>query len=531
MPGALAIALLVCAAALAVPAGAGASITAFPLPHAGSGAAGITLGPDGALWFTEVGSGLGAGSGQIGRITTSGTVTEFPIPSPGSIPWRITTGPDGALWFTEQLNKIGRITTSGSVQEFTVPGGEHRPIGIASGPDGALWFTNALNSIGRVTTGGTFSEFAIPTTCCGPSGITAGPDGALWFTEIEPDFHGEIVRIATNGTMTRFPIPTTPSEPSGITLGPDGALWFTDAGANSIGRVTTTGSFRSFPIRTPDSTPREIVTGPDGALWFTEEVGKIGRMTTDGAVSDFRLDGPAGDIASGPDGALWFTGGGADQIGRITPDQPLEDSVDGTLYTEAPCVPFEIGCTKPRYVFGVSSTASGERAFGHVSYIVGERAGVFENPAAVTCLAVHGNRATIGANFADPLPGPSGSRNALIFLEDNGPAGQDRFAVQPLSASTAPPTCPANPPSGVQLGPGFPGAGGGPDPGVVITDAQPFPASKADCRHGGYRRFGFRNQGQCIAFVVKRAARACLPELKRDGWLAFARCIRKATGP
>jgi hypothetical protein len=30
---------------------------------------------------------------------------------------------------------------------------------------------------------------------------------------------------------------------------------------------------------------------------------------------------------------------------------------------------------------------------------------------------------------------------------------------------------------------------------------------------------------------VKRAARSCLPELKTHGWWAFARCIRKATGP
>jgi len=27
------------------------------------------------------------------------------------------------------------------------------------------------------------------------------------------------------------------------------------------------------------------------------------------------------------------------------------------------------------------------------------------------------------------------------------------------------------------------------------------PASKEECKHGGWRRFGFKNQGQCIAFV------------------------------
>jgi hypothetical protein len=27
------------------------------------------------------------------------------------------------------------------------------------------------------------------------------------------------------------------------------------------------------------------------------------------------------------------------------------------------------------------------------------------------------------------------------------------------------------------------------------------PTSKADCQHGGWRNYGFQNQGQCIQFV------------------------------
>jgi DNA-binding beta-propeller fold protein YncE len=33
--------------------------------------------------------------------------------------------------------------------------------------------------------------------------------------------------------------------------------------------------------------------------------------------------------------------------------------------------------------------------------------------------------------------------------------------------------------------------------------AQPVPTSIDQCKHGGWRRFGFKNQGQCVAFVVK----------------------------
>ncbi len=82
------------------------TITEFNLPTLNSFPLGITGGPDGALWFTEL------DANQIGRITTAGAITEFPIPTPGSEPRGITAGPDGALWFTESnVSKIGRITT------------------------------------------------------------------------------------------------------------------------------------------------------------------------------------------------------------------------------------------------------------------------------------------------------------------------------------------------------------------------------------------------------------------------------------
>src|SRR5437588_106152 len=89
-------------------------IREFAVPTANSFLRGITAGPDGNLWFTEL------AADKIGRITTAGVVTEFAVPTAGSAPGSITAGPDGALWFTEfQGNKIGRITTAGVVTEFT----------------------------------------------------------------------------------------------------------------------------------------------------------------------------------------------------------------------------------------------------------------------------------------------------------------------------------------------------------------------------------------------------------------------------
>ena len=101
----------------------------------------ITAGPDGALWFTNLGN--KANHGSIGRITTSGKVTIY---TGGGIdaPAGITVGPDGALWFTNSAgNSIGRITTSGKISDYTATGVAN-PIGITNGPDHVLWFTDAL---------------------------------------------------------------------------------------------------------------------------------------------------------------------------------------------------------------------------------------------------------------------------------------------------------------------------------------------------------------------------------------------------
>jgi YVTN family beta-propeller protein len=37
--------------------------------------------------------------------------------------------------------------------------------------------------------------------------------------------------------------------------------------------------------------------------------------------------------------------------------------------------------------------------------------------------------------------------------------------------------------------------------GVAVSPLSRAPTTKQQCKNGGYRQFGFRNQGQCIAFV------------------------------
>jgi streptogramin lyase len=161
---------------------------------------------------------------------------EFAIPTSNSVPQGITLGPDGALWFTETLgNNIGRISTTGVITEYQIPGGSSSPQGITTGPDGSLWFTMlGTNAIGSITTGGTFGPFyAVPTGNAGLQGIVTGPDGALWFAENNAS---QIGTITTSGMVTEFGMGITPgSGPFAITLGSDNNLWFTEQFGSAIG--------------------------------------------------------------------------------------------------------------------------------------------------------------------------------------------------------------------------------------------------------------------------------------------------------
>ena len=124
---------------------------------------GITVGPDGTLWFGD-----GSTGSSIRRITTSGSISALQGPSAGVN--SITTGPDGALWFTEySALVIGRITTSMAMTEYPVPNPptpNSYPylFGITTSPDGALWFTDSFHTaIGRITTSGAITEYPVPT--------------------------------------------------------------------------------------------------------------------------------------------------------------------------------------------------------------------------------------------------------------------------------------------------------------------------------------------------------------------------------
>jgi streptogramin lyase len=146
----------------------------------------ITEDGQGDLWFTEPNNGL------VVRVDPQGQVQQFPADVSG--PFGITLGPDGNIWYTG-LNAIGRIApTGGTPTVFSLGGLSNEPVDardITAGPDGGLWFTTDSNSIGFISTNGVPGLITQGITGQPTLGITA-TSNEVYFTEGSSDKIGVV---------------------------------------------------------------------------------------------------------------------------------------------------------------------------------------------------------------------------------------------------------------------------------------------------------------------------------------------------
>ncbi|HXP86091.1 MAG TPA: putative Ig domain-containing protein [Bryobacteraceae bacterium] len=142
------------------------------------------------------------------------------------------------------------------------------------------------------------------------------------------------------GTSALLPAQTQPGfqefavaagNPVNIASGTDGALWFTAYDPARIGRIATDGTVTEFSLSSPPQQspwvplgdPYAIVAGPDGNLWFTDpHEDMIGKINTNGYVWEYPIVAgnsigyPRG-ITLGPNAEFWFTEFARNKIGKI----------------------------------------------------------------------------------------------------------------------------------------------------------------------------------------------------------------------
>ena len=218
-------------------------------------------------------------------------------------PAGITTGPDGALWYTNEGNNlIGRITTSGVVTNYTGTG-VSTPSGITSGPDGApgsptrgtpgsdgsLPREPSLRTPVRPSTNPPRPPPA-PTAPCGSPIRAIAPLGGSPPGSRDQLFVGRITTptpslpalTALCGSPIRRNVTEAPSGASrppgrsqhdvgpqnycatGITTSPDGAIWFVEPRLGDWTRTTSGAETFYANTGVPNGTLTAITGGPTG---------------------------------------------------------------------------------------------------------------------------------------------------------------------------------------------------------------------------------------------------------------------------
>lgn len=168
------------------------------------------------------------------RLTPQGKVTAYPVTYGGAgIATGLTVGPDGNLWYIlTTRGLVGRATPAGKSTVYLTSPTVGTPEGIVSGPQQSLWLTcTATSTVSRsgtitdqatieaVTTAGKARQYRLSPLANATSGlgaITVGSDGNLWFPEIGYGAGAAMVgagidRMTPGGTLTRFPIPGVPA--------------------------------------------------------------------------------------------------------------------------------------------------------------------------------------------------------------------------------------------------------------------------------------------------------------------------------
>jgi choline dehydrogenase-like flavoprotein len=169
---------------------------------------------------------------------------------------------------------------------------------------------------------------------------------------------------------------------------------------------------------------------------------------------------------------------------------PAGDSVTGSGTVEFFMVGVPGSITTP-FEFNVHSGPSGENPTGQVSF-----AGLSVS-APVTCLDVR----TVA--FAPPFNQATmnlvTSQFGLVTLQvsDGNPEGLPDFISALTFSARSPTDC-------SPLGFGSENVRGAVLTGDIdIVNAPPFPTSKEQCTDDGYVQYGFKNQGECMAFVQR----------------------------
>jgi hypothetical protein len=226
----------------------------------------LVVGADGRFYTSEQ-SGDFSQTDLVAAFNTNGVATEYTAPG---LTGMLTLGRDGAVWFTVVTNGqgsyLGRIDTSGVLTTYNVP---KEPFDLTSDKNTNIWYTtNSPDIVEFNTRSQTASAFTTP--CRATIYIVAGSDGIYFACEWKMigkmDFNGNVLataninEVSTDGEPGKKMI-AAPSPRHEIYL----------AGFGNLFTIEPDLSFHHTRLVRPEG----LSFGSDGNVWMSAGVVEV----------------------------------------------------------------------------------------------------------------------------------------------------------------------------------------------------------------------------------------------------------------
>jgi DNA-binding beta-propeller fold protein YncE len=381
--------------------------------------------------------------------------------------------------------------------------------GIGAGPAGAAPFVYVTNArSGDVSeydaAGGALTPLSPPTVAVGgnPLGVAVSPDGRNAYVTTDRPAVLQF-SVASNGTLTlrsSAPVPAT-ALPGQLQVSPDGRNVYVinHGGGQALLQysVASDGSLvpKSPPTVATGPGPTRLAISPDGSsVYVTNSVTALSTVSQYTVGADGTLTPKSPPFVSvdsdpfislvgvqvTPDGRSVYAVNAQALVGPPGTVFQFTAAADGTLSPKSPpsapagADPFEIALAPD----GLSAYVTNSAESGTVLQFAVAADGTLtpRSPSAVPA-------GTFPLGIAITRDGTS------VYAANAGSNSISQYAVR--ADGTLAPRSPATVAAGL-------------NPLEIAVSPPPrVPTSKEQCKRGGYRQFGFKNQGQCVAFVER----------------------------
>jgi DNA-binding beta-propeller fold protein YncE len=371
-----------------------------------------------------------------------------------------------------------------------------------------VYVTNAVPgsvSAYEIGAGGLLSPLTPGTVPAGPgaSGVAASPDGRSLYVA---NF-GEASTISqydinplTGGLSPKTPATVAASGASGLAVSPDGrSVYVTDISDSRVLQFTINQATGILSAKTPAS----VGAGPADSIPFSVAVapnGKSAYVTTfRSGVLQYDIDPvtgnlspkqpsavPAGDT---PEGIAVSPNGTSAYVTNINSDTISQYDIDptsGALSSKSPpTVPTGSAPTngvaitpnnKSAYVYnsgGISPPSVSQYDINPIGVLLPK------TPATVS--------ADLGSTASQLAVSPDGEN---LYVVNSSVVRQ--YTIDPATGTLTPKNPATAPTPGNSVG-------------LAIASPRPLlPTSKEQCKNGGWKAYGFKNQGDCVSFAATK---------------------------